>query len=258
MHIKQVMSPSVRIRPVCLCELRSRCVILADETLSLWYFEPAWFYSYPEVFLEDHGQGIHRETGISRDIRMSKNNVINGRVSRYLARVLTGNSQVTLARDQITGKPYAVEDDSFRFNISHSDNCSVFGAMRGAEVGVDIEELCDAPDAVSSIPCFLADAESAVLRKDSSGYERSVLRLWTLKEAFSKVSGRGIYEDFPTLDFSCMVPEGINSGNFGGVTLYTPEINDNVVVSVAVAACYKSVEVCLLRPESCCLGIKRY
>lgn len=243
-------------RCACLCRLRENCGVLGEGVLSLWYFEPAWFYSYPEVLrsLDLVGNESRLDNvGVSHRRR---NAVVNGVITRFLARTLTGNDLLSLSRDPITGKPFAVQERAFRFNVSHSNNCSLFGAIRCKEVGVDIEEISDVPDAISSTGFFLSDVESAVLQKDAHGYGKSILRLWTLKEAFSKVSGRGVFENFLELNFSNMLLEGVESGFFGGTSLYTPEVDQNVVVSVAVAGTYKSAEIWILRPKSCCFETK--
>lgn len=240
---------------ICLCELIRNGGVLAEGRLSLWYFEPAWFYSCPEI--------VRGLDAAEMDIRsdgsphLCKSAVVNGWVTSLLARTLTGNDLVSFSREPVTGKPFASQDRSFRFNISHSNHCTLFGAVRGMEVGVDIEEISAVPDAVSSAGCFLSVAESAMLKASSPGYGKAILRLWTLKESFSKVSGKGVYENFLGLDFSHMLSNGAEFGSFRGATLYSPVINPDVVVSVAVEGSCKSAEIRVLRPASCCFEAKR-
>ena len=86
------------------------------------------------------------------------------------------------------GKPYIAADlPQIQFSISHNDVASVVAISRTAVVGVDIEHL-DQEINGSLIDFFCSGHERIQLRRMSKA-ERSLafLKLWTLKEAYSKI-----------------------------------------------------------------------
>jgi len=100
------------------------------------------------------------------------------------------------------GKPYIAADlPQIQFSISHNDVASVVAISRTAVVGVDIERL-DQEINGSLIDFFCSGHERIQLRRMSKA-ERSLafLKLWTLKEAYSKMIGFGLLQDFCALEF---------------------------------------------------------
>lgn len=119
------------------------------------------------------------------------------------------------------GKPYLKEYPEYKYNISHSGNM-VMMAYSKQELGVDIEELrvkdtkvakrCFGPheylyvlngnDDLNSKMLSEARLEQALLEKDMAGKagedkinaerSRRFFEIWTLKEAYLKLSGKGI------------------------------------------------------------------
>ena len=93
------------------------------------------------------------------------------------------------------GKPYFTQGD-WHFSISHTPNY-VFCVLSEKNVGLDAEEM-QRPVSAAVISRFLSVAEQARLGGDR---EREALRLWVLKEALAKLTGRGIGNWMKDTDF---------------------------------------------------------
>jgi len=82
--------------------------------------------------------------------------------------------------------------DDLVFNISHSDGTVVLGLTRGAELGIDVEDIR------RSVPVDVADSffsrdEVRQLRALPAAMQpRRFLDFWTLKESYIKARGKGL------------------------------------------------------------------
>ena len=83
------------------------------------------------------------------------------------------------------GKPLA---DNLFFNISHAGDY-VVGVSSDREVGCDIEKIVDAPLEVADRFFHLKEAEYIKSAEDKN---RAFFTLWTLKESYMKMTGRGM------------------------------------------------------------------
>lgn len=92
------------------------------------------------------------------------------------------------------GKPVFADYPNIHFNISHSKRYVVC-VLASVEVGIDIEGERTANTAVARR--FFSEAEA----EWAEGNERRFFRLWTLKEAFAKVTGEGIAKSIKKLHF---------------------------------------------------------
>lgn len=125
------------------------------------------------------------------------------------------------------GKPYLKEYPEYKYNISHSGDMVMMAYSR-QELGVDIEEL-RAKDTKVAKRCFVPSEYSYVLngRNDcdgsvSAGYEedkkaersRRFFEIWTLKEAYLKLTGKGISVPLSSFEVDvvnkCVKNEGLN------------------------------------------------
>jgi phosphopantetheinyl transferase len=102
------------------------------------------------------------------------------------------------------GKPYVVgpSRDMWHFNTSYGDDAVAIAVSRTNDVGVDIQAV--APHGTDEVPWpELTPREQARLRLLPAA-ERYVefLRMWTLKEAFTKCLGRGATLAFGSLETS--------------------------------------------------------
>ena len=106
-------------------------------------------------------------------------------------------SEVPIIRDPM-GKPkLAFPGTRLRFNLSHSCNLIAVALANDREVGIDVESTRSLSDPCAASLFGLAaafdDTEAAALRGlplRRMGSE--VIRLWTLKEAFAKATGKGL------------------------------------------------------------------
>ena len=87
------------------------------------------------------------------------------------------------------GKPFLMDSSHVYFNISHS-NSVAFCVVADAEVGCDVEATSFF-DWTSVANLYFTESEREYLRNNSDINE--FLKLWTLKESFTKLTGEGLY-----------------------------------------------------------------
>ncbi len=237
------------VKPACFCDLRHSHNLFPARVFSLFYFQPSWFYPYligKTLRRSDLNYGTP-----AGEVRLGRDRLINQKVSNKLLKSISGQPEVSLSLRRPGGKPYLRGNDHVQFNLSHSYNQSIFGAMPFTPVGVDIEEKNSAVHAISAAEAFLSEAEMAVLDRKPGEKATAALRMWTIKEAFSKVSGRGVYEDFPSLDFSEMA-HGAGTMFYNGVYLSSLEIA-GAYIAIAATGRYETIEIWRLCPKPCCI-----
>lgn len=101
------------------------------------------------------------------------------------------------------GKPELVSGQAnLNFNISHTEGLSTLAIVENKSIGIDIEKINST--GIDILPFnMLSDQETETLQKlDGMEKYQYFLRIWTLKEAYSKAVGEGISLDFSTLDFT--------------------------------------------------------
>lgn len=98
------------------------------------------------------------------------------------------------------GKPYLC-DSSLFFNLSHAGECAIC-AVSHQEVGADVESLTRfAGEAVRIqrlAEKIMTETEMQDWKRESSG--ESLVRLWTKKESYVKLSGAGLRCDFGKIE----------------------------------------------------------
>lgn len=94
------------------------------------------------------------------------------------------------------GKPF-VQNGRVHFNLSHSGNHLVIG-VSDEELGVDVETI--RPINLDVAKSFCTENELLYIRGVNDGYDR-FFTLWTLKEAYVKKIGKGLYFDVKNTDF---------------------------------------------------------
>lgn len=86
------------------------------------------------------------------------------------------------------------------FSISHSEGAVVVAISNSMKVGIDVEYL-DAARMQHPLQGVFSDGEISYLANRRSGARTwETLRLWTLKEAYSKLLGLGTQVEFSELD----------------------------------------------------------
>jgi 4'-phosphopantetheinyl transferase len=87
------------------------------------------------------------------------------------------------------------------FSMSHTGTLSVIAVSPHGPVGVDAETVGVAPDD-RIVASFCSNSERrSLLRLAKSERPRAFARLWTLKEAYSKLTGTGLATNFKSISF---------------------------------------------------------
>lgn len=94
------------------------------------------------------------------------------------------------------GKPYLDHDTDLQFNLSHTRGAALLAFARGAEIGIDIENITRHTDLDGVARKVFTEREQATLSPlEAESKSRQFFRLWTAKEAFLKATGRGLSLD---------------------------------------------------------------
>ncbi len=92
--------------------------------------------------------------------------------------------KIEIKKDEF-GKPYAENMEDMFFSVAHSKNHIVFAAGK-SPVGVDIEFMREV-NLKTAERFFTKEEYESVIGKD----KREFFRIWTLKEAYVKMLGKG-------------------------------------------------------------------
>lgn len=120
-----------------------------------------------------------------------------------LAQLLSGNVPEIAVTPN--GKPYFIENN-LHFSISHTKN-HAFCCLSDCNIGLDAEEMD------RKVSPALVDKILSASEKPRCADPGAVLRLWVLKEAYAKLTGKGLgdylYEtDFDPADPRVMIIDG--------------------------------------------------
>ena len=142
---------------------------------------------------------FHRQ----KKIKMFRHNadalrcILGEKLIRYAIKKELGLNHNEIVIDtNIYGKPFLVNDGGFHFNISHSGKWVVC-ATGNQPVGIDVEMIVDID--IKIIENILTQQECDYLNK----HENKLLclyELWTLKESFLKMLGKGLSIDPKTIN----------------------------------------------------------
>ena len=135
--------------------------------------------------------------------RLLRTRYVIGRTAlrRVLANVLgLQPEQVPIIRGA-RGRPGLAGDPRIDFNVSHTGDVALIGVTDGGRVGVDVERADRTINVDGISRKFLTDNERALLAPmDADAARRTVLTLWTCKEAMSKATGDGLSAPFARID----------------------------------------------------------
>jgi phosphopantetheine--protein transferase-like protein len=143
------------------------------------------------------------------------------------------------------GKPEIASGlPQLHFSVSHGEELAVVAVSRDRPLGVDVEEL-DQGVNEAVISDFLSPAEQQAMACDRALRANQFLRLWTLKEAYSKLVGNGLAADFARIEFDIAEPE-LRATPYGQadaqfVTFVARTASRQCQVSLAVAASQQSL-----------------
>jgi len=122
------------------------------------------------------------------------------------------------------GKPHILSlppDSRLGFNLSHTARMVAAAVTRAGDVGIDVEAVDRAPpDIMAFADAHFAPDEAAGLRAlpDDRSIRERFMRLWTLKEAVVKATGRGLAQPLNAFSFLSFEPVR--------VVFHTAEVGD--------------------------------
>lgn len=133
------------------------------------------------------------------------------------------------------GKPYFTNYPNIHFNISHIKS-KVICAISDNPVGVDIQDIVEIKkNCYSSV---LSTNEIEYLSThDNSNIE--FLRIWAIKEAYTKYTGLGLNQDFDKLN---IVSSESNDINFNGTNIHV-FCNENYYIAVCSKGCSNNCKI---------------
>ncbi len=109
------------------------------------------------------------------------------------------NADFTIARTD-KGKPYFVNQNGLLFSISHTTEYVAVG-FDNTDIGIDIESLRIEKSTVAKR--FFHKQENIYLDSlPEQERDAAFTQLWTIKEAFVKMTGTGIADNFNNIDLS--------------------------------------------------------
>ncbi|MDG9723645.1 MULTISPECIES: 4'-phosphopantetheinyl transferase family protein [unclassified Streptomyces] len=97
------------------------------------------------------------------------------------------------------------------FNLSHAGGHNLLGVVRRHRIGVDVERLDRGDQGFDTILETFAARERDWVTRAAPGRprDRRLLRLWTLKEAYSKARGLGLGLPFDAFSFTLAEDRGV-------------------------------------------------
>jgi 4'-phosphopantetheinyl transferase len=97
-----------------------------------------------------------------------------------------------------------------QFNVSHRGDFALLVFARGREVGIDIENVREVPEALTIARNHFTAAETRLLECAQAGTSRQecFFRLWTRKEALIKAVGTGLSMPLTEFDVSSAAATG--------------------------------------------------
>ncbi|WP_369242843.1 4'-phosphopantetheinyl transferase superfamily protein [Streptomyces sp. R21] len=140
-----------------------------------------------------------------------------------------------------TGRPYLRGYDGVHISLSHTDELLLVGLATGGVIGVDAERADRKlyGPGLGRHMCTPHEVEEIEAMPEKER-DPALVRLWTLKEAYSKAIGLGMQFRFTDFGFrsdgtptDVLRPNG-EPGSDGEWTFRTYELSDTYVVSVAV------------------------
>ena len=119
-----------------------------------------------------------------------------GRMRELLAKYLGGDPAALRFAVNSHGKPQLAGDfgaNELRFNVSHSHGHALLAVTRGAEVGVDLEQIRSDLDSAGIVAGHFSPAERAVWQALPEARRRDAFfHGWVRKEAYVKARGEGL------------------------------------------------------------------
>lgn len=134
------------------------------------------------------------------------------------------------------------EENTLRFNLSHSHEMVLFAFTKEREIGVDIEWMGRDIEIEEIAGRFFSPTEAAAIQiLRGTGQRRAFYNCWTRKEAFIKARGDGLSLDLAAFDVSLIPGEAAallktrwEPGEAARWSLQDIKVVDGYVAAVAV------------------------
>jgi 4'-phosphopantetheinyl transferase len=141
------------------------------------------------------------------------------------------------------GKPIVGDGQpQIHFSVSHCSSAVAVAVSPTLRVGIDVESVDQVLSEGVAHTFFSQFERNNLSRLRSTQRERETLRLWTLKEAFSKLIGTGLSNNFDAIEFS-LSPTTLHHGERNSEirstyfeALHIASSNDFCLATLAVGA----------------------
>jgi 4'-phosphopantetheinyl transferase len=146
---------------------------------------------------------IERNECYAQSVSRRRDVVCRATLRQLLCRYLgLGNAELRLDRTE-NGKPLLTNiSSSLQFNYSHSGDFAAFALVQGPQVGIDIEHSLRKKDLLAISNRFFSETEVADLAALPEAVRRDrFFAYWTLKEAYIKARGEGIFIGLQNFSF---------------------------------------------------------
>ena len=96
------------------------------------------------------------------------------------------------------------------FSLAHADGLVACVVGHGVQLGIDVEPLDRVTDCLDLADRFFAPSETAALRACAENERQArFVELWTLKEAYVKATGVGLWHPLNTFAFDLIIPSSV-------------------------------------------------
>ncbi len=184
---------------------------LPSKTVDLWHCS----YDVNQVHLSDYRSLLAKDEVVRVKEFKFKIDQVRYIISRGILRLLLGtylnaNPKEIEFHYTFYGKPMVRNKQSLAFNISHSVNKAVFGFVKDAEIGVDVEAIKTDFNVLDIARNFFSSTEIESLENQHEELlYRAFYRCWTRKEAFIKAEGSGL--SFPLDAFAVSLDDDLTA-----------------------------------------------
>lgn len=174
---------------------------------------------------------------LSKKKRVEMDKIIGQRreeslLGRALVRQLlkeNGFNEKILFGKTANGRPYTIPK-TMNFSISHSEG-NVIAALSKKKIGIDLEILRDIDLCLCKKACTASETGWILKANSISEQQKRFFILWTLKESYMKVIGKGMRIPFKSIAFD--VTDDYKIINSIKEYDFTVAVKDNMVVSTA-------------------------
>jgi 4'-phosphopantetheinyl transferase len=189
----------------CGPEVRARIPVLEEGSCQIWWARPRHARPWLERLLDqaerDRRGRLHRKGDQDRStVAVALTRLVIGRhTGRHPSLLHFDRTCATCGAQH--GKPRLTGDDSgLQFSVSHSGERVAVAVVRGAGVGVDVEQVVPDLDVDALARQVLSEEERAALgRLAPADRQGGFLTFWTKKEALLKATGDGLRVPLPDI-----------------------------------------------------------